>query len=214
MAPNVFDTPSRDYVNTILTILTERKAQIEEKMLPSGDRSLYTFKGFLQALKEIAEGAIEGKYFYVGSGARTNRVNRKRGLVNIAAFLAHTKTVAVGDNICDEQNVDGIEGKFPLSNACGQYGDSYQNYRCSIEETFMECPPDPSLQMSAVAPVGSASIVVGGAVTTPPPFFCGPREFFPFVGYYDSVSRTVQNNAPYANRAGRTDVQSCCWVSL
>lgn len=59
---------------------------------------------------------MQGKYFYVGHGDRSNAL---RGLVNVAAFLAHSKTVAVYDSICDEQNTDGIENKFPVSNSCG-----------------------------------------------------------------------------------------------
>lgn len=67
----------------------------------------------------------------------------------------------------------------------------------------MECPPDPGLQMTAVAPLAVSD--------GPPPFFCGPRRYFPFTGYYDAESDTVRNEEPFANRAGRTDVQTCCF---
>lgn len=141
---------------------------------------------------------MQGTYFYVGHSTIRERENRKRGLVNIAAFLAHSKTVAVHDSVCDEQNVDGISDKFPISNACGQFGQTYQNLRCDISESDMECPPDPGLQMSAVAPLASSDVQNG-----PPPFFCGPRMYFPFTGYYDGESNTVSNDVPFANR-GKT----------
>lgn len=64
--------------------------------------------------------------------------------------------------------------------------------------------PDPGLQMKAVAPLVSSEV-------QPPPFFCGPRMYFPSTGYYDAEYNVVRNQEPFANRAGRTDVQSCCF---
>jgi hypothetical protein len=119
----------------------------------------------------------------------------QRGLVNIATFLAYSMAVAVSNSVCDEQNVDDIEGKLALSNACGQLGTSYQNLRCSPLETHMECSPDPGLQMTAVA-----SLTKIGGKNGPPPFFCGPKAYFPFMGYYDVESDVIRNNEPFANR--------------
>ena len=35
--------------------------------------------------------------------------------------------------------------------------------------------------------------------------------YFPSTGYYDSEFQSIRNEAPFANRAGRTDVQACCF---
>lgn len=148
----------------------------------------------MSALEVLALGAIQDVYFYVGHQTSTNRVHRKRGLVNVAAFLAHARTAAVYDSVCDEQNTDAIEGKYyPLSNSCGQYGEMYQNLRCAPDESFMECPPDPGLQMSAVEALTASE-------NDPPPFFCGPTEYFPSTGYYDGESYKINNKDPFANR--------------
>jgi len=209
-SPNIFWFPSRQDVDSALKIIAGKQASIESELLAPrvdvDDENLYSFEGFLSSLKVLADGTVQGTYFYVGHSTSRDRTFQKRGLVNIAAFLAHSKTVAVHNSICDEQNVDGINDKFPLSNACGMYGTTYQNLRCAAGESFYECPPDPNLQMTAVIPLARSDPQNG-----PPPFFCGPRSYFPFMGYYDGESNTVRNEAPFANRAGRTDVQSCCF---
>jgi len=164
--------------------------------------NLYTLEGFLSTVKVFAEGTVQGVYMYVGHDS--NRNFRRRGLVNVAAFLAHVKTVAVHDRMCDERNVDGIEKKYPLSNSCGQFGQTYQNLRCSATESFMECPPDPGMQVSAVAVSsksdGGGTSTASDAKNGPPEFFCGPRLYFPFTGYYDGETSTVMNEEPFANR--------------
>ena len=84
-----------------------------------------------------------------------------------------------------------------MSNACGQYGMSYQgtfpdlclpchlfhvdhfahcvhfilDMRCEKHEAFMECRPNPLMQMAAVPREN--------AEAHPPPFFCGPKKYFP-----------------------------------
>jgi len=214
VAPNIFWWPTRQDVDFITKIISEKRSAIERKILTPrveiNDENLYTFDEFLASLRVLADGTVPGFYFYVGHSTTSNRNNRLRGLVNIAAFLAHVKTETIYHSICDERNVDSIEGKFPLSNACGQYGVSYQNMRCGPEESHMECPPDPRLQMTAIAPLTEFDPAIAeqnGA----PEFFCAPKEHFPFTGYYDGESSTLINKQPFSNRAGRTDVQSCCW---
>ena len=64
--------------------------------------------------------------------------------------------------------------------------------------------PDPGLQVTAIAPLTKSDI-------QPPPFFCGPRMYFPSTGYYDAEFQSIRNEEPFANRAGRTDVQACCF---
>ena len=193
-SPNIFYYPARQDVDSILKIIEQKQADIETQLLTPkkniADKNLYSFQGFLSSLRAVSDGTIQGIYFYIGHDVAKARENRKRGLVNIAAFLAHSKTVAIYNSVCDEQNIDGFEGLFPISNSCGQFGMSYQNLRCDIPN--MECPPDPGLQMTAVAPLAASN--------GPPPFFCGPRKYFPSTGYYDAESSTVRNEIPFANR--------------
>lgn len=44
-----------------------------------------------------------------------------------------------------ENSWDLVDGKYPLSNACGQLGQKYEEYHCSEEEKHMECPVDPNM---------------------------------------------------------------------
>lgn len=104
----------------MIQVVEARQQAIEEDLLTPrvdvDDVDLYSFRDFLSTLQVFAEGSVAGKYFYVG---HEDRIKRRRGLVNVAAFLAHSKTVAVYNSVCDERNVDGTQGKFPLSNSCG-----------------------------------------------------------------------------------------------
>ena len=183
----------------MITDLQTKRESIQKNLLTSreviDDKKLYSFDGFLSSLQVLADGTVQGLYFYVGHDISSDLANRQRGLVNVAAFLAHSKTMAVFNSVCDERNIDDIGGKFALTNACGQHGSSYQNLRCAPSEAHMECPPDPDLQMTAVAPLTRTNGKDG-----PPPFFCGPKEYFPFVGYHDAESDDIIINAPFANR--------------
>mmetsp|Transcript_26203 Transcript_26203/g.56491 ORF Transcript_26203/g.56491 Transcript_26203/m.56491 type:complete len:1199 (+) Transcript_26203:258-3854(+) len=210
-APNTLDWPSPQDVDLIIRDIEEQRGLIEEQLLTPrikiDDENLYNFDMFMSALKVFADRSIDGLYFYVGHGVALNYARRKRGLINVAAFLAHSKTLAVHDSVCDERNTDGLEGRYhPLSNSCGQYGKMYQNMRCTPKELEkgMECPPDPGMQISAVDELT-------GREDDPPPFFCGPKTYFPFTGYYDGETKQVMNDEPFANRGGRMNVEACCW---
>lgn len=198
-SPNIFTYPQRQDVDNVLKIVEDKRADVETKLLTPrieiDNKNLYSFDAFTSSLRALSDGSVQGIYFYVGHNIFSSRAFRKRGIVNIAAFLAYAKTTTVDDSMCDEQNVDDIDGLFPLSNACGQHGQSYQNLRCHLSESFMECPPDTSLQMTAVAPLTSTDEKQG-----PPTFFCGPRQYFPFMGYYDRATGKIQNDNPFSNR--------------
>lgn len=43
-----------------------------------------------------------------------------------------------------------MNGRYPLSNACGQLNQSYQDYHCPDHERHMECPVDPDMEITAV----------------------------------------------------------------
>lgn len=112
-----------------------------------------------------------------------------------------------------------------LSNACGQLGQSYQDYHCSEEEKHMECAVDPNMSITGVTHAKWYG--------APGPFFCGPKtEEQSFSGlwdhlyecnkswanppescadYEDQKAGRYDQSVPYANAAGRTDVEGCCW---
>lgn len=98
------------------------------------------------------------------------------GFINIAAFLAQSMKETIQNDACDEKSWDMIGGEYPLSNACGQIGQSYQDYHCSPEEAHMECKVDPNMSIKGV----TNSKWYGA----PGPMFCGPKtDKQPFRGY-------------------------------
>jgi hypothetical protein len=126
---------------------------------------------------------------------------------------------------CDENSWDLVDGKYPLSNACGQLHQSYQDYHCPDHEKHMECPVDPDMEITAVTHAKWFG--------APAPLFCRPKKdkndytgywnhgFFcnvPWVDppitcddYEGQKAGRFENDEPYANRNGRTDVEGCCW---
>lgn len=132
-SPNIFEYPSTENINAVVSEFQKNSQTFISAAFPSDStEDLFTFNTFVEILFEMASGAVEGKYFYVGHGRVTNRNFRKRGMINIAAFLAHAKTNGFQNNNCDERNVDFLNPddttrKYPISNACGQFGDSYQD---------------------------------------------------------------------------------------
>ena len=149
-------------------------------------------------------------------------------MVNIAAFLAQSMKETIKYDACDENSWDLVGGKYPLSNACGQLGQSYQDYHCSEEEKHMECPVDPNMSITAVTHAKWYG--------APAPLYCGPKtDEQPFSGFWDygyecnkgwanppescdmyegQKAGKFDQSRPYANTAGRTDVEGCCWVSI
>jgi len=100
-----------------------------------------------------------------------------------------------------EVNDHLVDGKLPLSNACGQHGRSYSDDICPLADAKMECPVDMSMSVEQVS-IGNSRA---------PKFFCASKETYPFTGYFDPVLNRVMSNAPFANDVGRTDVAGCCF---
>ena len=80
-------------------------------------------------------------------------------------------------NACDENNWDIIDGQYPLSNACGQLEQSYQDYVCPEGSEHMQCEVDLDMEQRAST--------TAGWYGAPGPLFCGPKSKYPFVGYWD-----------------------------
>jgi len=96
--------------------------------------------------------------------------NAQYALVNIAAFLAQSMHETIQYDACDENNWDSTSG-YTAANACGQLGQSYQDYKCSPDEEHMQCEVDPDMEMTA----GTHAKWYGA----PAPFFCGPKAKVP-----------------------------------
>lgn len=105
------------------------------------------------------------------------------------------------------------KGYYPISNACGQRGVSYQTssmHTCSSEEEEQryQCNVDGNMRIKAV------SKSIEGRGNTPPELECFPRTpDMTTTGYYDPApekGRPRVINKPgdvVASRAGRTDVE-------
>ena len=117
-----------------------------------------------------------------------------------------------------------FNGRYPISNSCGQLSQSYQDYKCPADEEYLECPVDPDMTITA-----TTNAKWYGA---PGPFKCGPTSLYPTTGYWDYLYECNRSWADppesctaypdqkagkevttevVANRNGRTDVEGCCW---
>jgi len=123
----------------------------------------------------------------------------KKGLISVAAFLANAMVESIQYDSCDENNWQDLDGRFAISNACGQEGYSYEDEECSLEFES-SCPVVSSMEITAVnGPIG---------YRVPPPLQCKPGK--DNAGYWDSsVGQVVQ--LVYSNVAGREDIEGCCW---
>jgi hypothetical protein len=195
---------------------------------------LYRFHGFLQGLRiAYMEGGMGNNMtFYLGTmeydeekeDTTTTTTAVVVGLVNIAAFLAQSMKETIQYDACDENNWDILDGKYPLSNACGQLGQSYQDYNCPDEYRHMQCQVDPNMELKATTQASWYG--------APGPLFCGPTSVYPTTGYWDYTytcdyswedppryctdyvgqkGGRYDNSEAVMNRNNRTDVMGCCW---
>ena len=200
--------------------LIESKIFVSETLAGITPSTLYTLDGFLDTLREVSTTGIEGLVFFLGQQGSGN--NLSHGLVNIALFLAHAMTrgkfnrmafsltsfsylpaitpfllIGILWDTCEEVNHRLVNGKLPLSNACGQYSQSYGDELCPMTDVPMKCSVDPNMNVSQTSVGNSGS----------PPFFCAPTSTTPFTGYYDPLSDETMSNVVYSNSIGRTDVE-------
>jgi hypothetical protein len=108
--------------------------------------------------------------------------------------------------------------------ACGQLGQSYQDYKCSAEEAHMECPVKTEMEIKA-----TTNAKWYGA---PAPLYCAPKSKHPFTGYWSHSAECNKpwdsppsyceeyegqkagafvNTSPAPNSNGRIDVEGCCF---
>jgi len=218
----------------------------------------------IAGVKIMAETGIGNQTLFVGEGD-----NFKYGLVNLAGFLGESMKETIMYNACDENNWSNpavakqFGGQpYTASYACGQGGQSYQDYKCTAEDDAkaggkMACDTDPNMMLRA-----HTQAVWYGA---PPKLFCAPKSIVPkankwnwgspwcpqkggygyktpfpdvmdnktLLEYYSYVAKggscrdyegikaggwngcgaggCANSPAPVFHRAGRTDVEGCCW---
>jgi len=192
--------------------LVEKEDVIKSIVLQSNGKpsTAYTFPDFINSMDIAVYQFPADKAFFVGEGldGRLPKLSgMEYGLVNVGLFLSHAMQEGIRIDSCDEWNTDfrdNLNGKYPLSNACGEYGRSYEDEECHKTEP-LHCALDKTMVITAA----EGNVDVGA-----PPFTCGPRmydgayEVFP--GYYDAVDGRVIPSA-YSNTLGRTDVEGCCY---
>uniref|UniRef100_A0A7S0NV18 Glycoside hydrolase family 19 catalytic domain-containing protein n=1 Tax=Calcidiscus leptoporus TaxID=127549 RepID=A0A7S0NV18_9EUKA len=141
---------------------------------------LYFWNDMITSLESMCTTGVAGQTFYAGEAEAHGEIY---GLANLANFLAQTYQESIQYGVCDENNwsnqatVDEVGGtEYTAAGACGQLGQSYQDYKCAdividgelISGADMECPVD--YTMSKVA---ATSAKWYGA---PAPLFCAPRS--------------------------------------
>ena len=183
--------------------------------------TVYRYQDLLDGLRVMYNDGVANKYFYMGDDSAQGHLY---GLVNIAAFLAQSMKETIQYNACDENSWDLVNGMYPLSNSCGQLGQSYQDYKCSESEAHMECLVNPNMEIKA-----TTNAKWYGA---PGPLFCGPKAKYPSTGFWDYSKECnkpwadppetcdvyegqkaggFDNSSPIPNSLGRTDVEGCCF---
>lgn len=176
-------------------------------------------------------------------------------IVNVCAFLANAMVESIQYDSCNEFNgmstagnvsvgkgedskiilseLNAVHGRyFPMSNACGQFGKSYQENdgSCLVDgesdtsKVDMSCPIDNTLEMEAAPhPKYNYQLSEGANARNrpPPPFACGPKKQFNlYSGYWDGYSAEFVRNVAYPSALGRTDVEGlvpivkCVFTSL
>jgi hypothetical protein len=153
--------------------------------LPS---DMYTWPDLIKAVRMMATDGVGGLKFWLGDNAEDVRY----GLVNVAAFLAQCMQETIKYNACDENNWSGPG--YPASSACGQAGQSYQDYTCSphldqLAGGKMACEVDPDMEIRATNQAGW-----WGA---PARLFCAPRSKVPKAPRWDTTSPECWGVKPF-----------------
>jgi len=221
----------------ILDALEANKLSIQKNVLVSQApeytweySTLYRYDDFIVALGVMTEHTLATSPFFLGGfGTQSNQEAVLYGLVNVAAFLSQSMAESIKYDTCDEANWDFVNNYYPLSNACGQGGLSYQDLHCNEDEMHMECPVRNDMMLTATTPAKW----LGGADGAPGPLYCAPKSFDqPYTGVWDHLYKCnrpqedppevcdvyegqqagrYDNSFPAGNSASRSDVEGCCW---
>merc|ERR1712023_225845 len=140
-----------------------KSQQPDETWAPS---QVYQSPDLIAAVEKMTVTGV-GEYKLVGG---PSQADANYALVNIAAFLAQSMHETIKYDACDENNWDQTSG-YTSANACGQLGQSYQDYKCPAGEEHMQCDVDPEMEM-----VATTNAKWYGA---PGPLFCAPKSKVP-----------------------------------
>jgi len=162
--------------------------------LPS---TLYKWEpDLIEAVSKMATSGVGNLKLWMGD---TNHVY---GLVNIAAFLAQVMQESIRYNACDENNWSDLAvsnkyggAVYPATSACGQLGQSYQDYTCSAAEDElaggqMACDVDPDMEIRAETRASWYG--------SPPELFCAPKSKVPAAPRWDTAA-----GCPWCTSVGR-----------
>ena len=168
---------------------------------------IYTFDGFIKALGIMIRTGVNNQHFYGGDDTAMGLIY---GLVNIAAFMSQCMQETILYDACDENNwsspvpgttdplVQGYDPasgnlvSYPITAACGQAGQSYQDYACSESEKHMACVVDPAMKTKAVTHAAWYG--------NPPPLFCAPKSITGNnLGYWDPQGGDCWGNVPLSD---------------
>jgi hypothetical protein len=191
------DTIARDYIRS-------KRDAIEKNVLVAYTNAgvafpstRYTFDGLMNGLDVIAVRGFGADFkFNLWEGTVNDW---KKGLINTAAFLANAMVESISTDSCDENNWQGLNGRYAISNSCGQEGYSYEDEECSLDFES-SCPVVSTMEVTAVTSAPGAR--------SPPPFMCKPGSSY--AGYWDT-NTGMPVKAAYSNSNGRTDVDGCCF---
>jgi predicted chitinase len=144
---------------------------------PSGawePSAIYHWPDAIKALTNMHVSGVASSTFWLGDDSANGW---KYGLVSFAAFLAQSMKETIKYDACDENNWDSTSGNS-AANACGQLGQSYQDYKCAAGQEHYQCDVDTSLEIRA-----DTHAKWWGA---PAPFFCAPKTVVPVAPKWNS----------------------------
>jgi hypothetical protein len=162
---------AKDDINTKLLISAKTNSTGGEEWSAS---EVYRYDDLLRAIRLMYLEGVGDYKFYIGDDDTTaddTTMSTTLGLVNIAAFLAQSMKETIKYDACDENNWDVIDGKYPISNACGQLNQTYQEYTCPADMEHMACEVDSNMEQ-----VAYTNAKWYGA---PGPLYCGPKSKYP-----------------------------------
>ena len=156
---------------------------------------VYKWDDMKVAADEMCNVGVAGSHLY--AGLRSDTASAAYGLANVAAFLANSMQETIQYDACDENNWSDAETQaktggavYPATAACGQLGQSYQDYKCkemkdpetgrAIDPEDLQCEVDPGMEA-----IGETHATWYAA---PPPLFCAPKSKVPKAPKWNFVS--------------------------
>merc|ERR1712072_514247 len=158
----------------------------DETWAPS---TVYKSPDLIAAVEKMTNTGI-GEYKLLGG---LSEAEGNYSLVNLAAMLAQSMHETIQYDACDENNWDQTSG-YTSANACGQLGQSYQDYKCPAGEEHMACEVDPEMEL-----VASTNAKWYGA---PGPMFCAPKSKVPKAPRWDHSAGWCDPEVDYPKLQG------------